>query len=95
MAQIQEQIQRLHNKLGQLLKHLAALEKENELQRKELLKLRADNTTQDTLIRSLQEQNYILKAATGKMSDREKAALEQSINRYIREIDKCIGLLSE
>jgi hypothetical protein len=29
------------------------------------------------------------------MSEADKKAFEKNINQYIREIDKCIGILSE
>jgi hypothetical protein len=46
-------------------------------------------------IAQLQQQVGILKSATGQMSESEKKAFEKIINQYIRELDKCIGLLSE
>jgi hypothetical protein len=46
-------------------------------------------------IRALEEQQYILKSAAGELNAVEKKAFEQTINKYIREIDKCIALLNE
>lgn len=95
MESIQEHINRIYNKLQQKLKHLAALEKENAQQQKEMATLRQQKEDLELQVKSLQEQNYILKAATNTMSAADKTALEQSINKYIRDIDKCIGLLRE
>lgn len=78
-----------------MLKHIAALEKETEQQKKDILRLRQQKEDCEVQVKNLQDQNYILKAATGSMSDAEKTAFEQSINKYVRDIDKCIGLLSE
>jgi ABC-type iron transport system FetAB ATPase subunit len=43
----------------------------------------------------LEEQQLILKSSTGKMNEADKKAMEQVIGKYIKEIDKCIALLSE
>jgi len=43
----------------------------------------------------LEEQQYILKSAAGELNSADKKAFEQTISRYIKEIDKCIALLSE
>jgi hypothetical protein len=43
----------------------------------------------------LEEQQQIFKAAASKMNEADKKAFDLTINRYIREIDKCIALLSE
>ena len=37
----------------------------------------------------------ILKASAGKLEGNEKSAFEKTINKYIRSIDKCIGLLNK
>lgn len=95
MENVQDHINRIHNKIQLILKHLAALEKENEQQRKDILRLRQYKEAYQIQVKNLQEQNYILKSATNNMSEADKTALEQSINKYIRDIDKCIGLLSE
>ena len=95
MDNIQDHINRIHNKLQLMLKHMAALEKENEQHKKDVQRLRLLKEAQEIQVKNLQQQNYILKAATNKMSEADKIALEQSINKYVRDIDKCIGLLSE
>lgn len=78
-----------------MLKHIAALEKETEQQKKDILRLRQQKDDWEVQVKNLQDQNYILKAATNTMSEKEKTAFEQAINKYVRDIDKCIGLLSE
>ncbi len=95
MENIKEHITRLHNKVQLLLKHMAALEKQNEQHKKEIKLFNEQKELLEVQVKNLQEQNYILKAATSKMSGDDKAALEQTINKYVRDIDKCIGLLSE
>jgi hypothetical protein len=92
---MQDHIDRIHNKIQLILKHVAALEKENDQQKKDIQRLRQLKEAHETQVKNLLQQNYILKAATNQMSEADKAALEQSINKYVRDIDKCISLLSE
>jgi len=90
-----EQITRIYNKLQPKLKRLSVLEKENELLRNEISELRKMRDLFEKQLVTVQEQNYILKASTNNLSEPDKVALEQTISRYIRDIDKCINLLSE
>jgi len=71
------------------------LKKENESQKKLISSLQADASQLQDNVRLLQEQNHMLKASAGSMAAGDKKAFEQSINRYIKEIDKCIALMSE
>lgn len=87
-------INSIQTKLQVLLKKHGALEKENELLAKEndLFK-----SNEKVLLEKLNQQEIqlnILKASTGKLEGKEKSAFEKTINRYIRSIDKCIGLLN-
>ncbi len=41
-----------------------------------------------------QQQNLILKASVTTMDQKDKKALEQKINEYVKNIDQCISLLS-
>ena len=69
--------------------------KDLDNQRKLIAELREQKARNEEKIRQLEEQHHILKAAAGEMNPADKKAFEQAINRYIREIDKCISLLSE
>ena len=88
------QIERIEEKLKLKLKQLAKLEKETESQQKQIEKLSNLNSEFEEMVRLLREENLILKAATGNMTAEEKLELEKSINKYIREIDNCIGVLN-
>ena len=48
-----------------------------------------------TTINKLEQQVAILKSAAGQMTEPDKKLFEKHINQYIKDIDKCIGLLSE
>lgn len=95
MAQLETNIKRINDKLQKLLKHYQQLLKDNERQSRlihELQEAKDKNTQQ---IEQLQQQVGILKSAAGQMTDTDKKNFEKHINHYIKEIDKCIGLLSE
>jgi hypothetical protein len=43
----------------------------------------------------LEMQNAILKASQQQLDDKEKKELEKKLNLFIKEIDRCIALLTE
>ena len=43
----------------------------------------------------MEQKVSVLKAAAGDMNDKDKKDFDKRINQYIKEIDKCIGLLSD
>lgn len=95
MKQVEEHINRINSKLQELLKKVALLTKESEQQQKTIQKLQQENELKEGKINMLEQQQLILKSAAGKMEDADKKEFEQVINKYIREIDKCINLLNE
>ena len=88
-------ISRIQLKLQELFKKYTAALKEIEQQQKSILQLRQQEDLNQKKIKALEEQQYMLKAAAGKMTEPDKKQFEQVITRYVREIDKCIDLLSE
>ncbi len=95
MQVIESHISRIQSKLQALLKKHAALRKESEQQQELIAKLQQDQAAKDKKIRLLEEQQFILKSAAGNLEGADKKAFEQVLSKYIREIDKCIALLSE
>lgn len=95
MKQVEEHINRINNKLQDLLKKYATLAKESGQQQKTIQKLEQENELREAKINMLEQQQQILKASAGKMDESDKKEFEQVINKYIREIDKCINLLNE
>ena len=95
MQQITDHISKVNNKLQELLKKHASLVKECELQQKNMQKLKAEIELKDQRINILEQQQHILRSAAGKMNDKDRKEFELLINKYIREIDKCIHLLNE
>jgi chromosome segregation ATPase len=95
MAELEANIKRVNNKLQQLLKQYQFLQKENERKNREIAALNEANQNQAKQIEELQQQVMILKSAAGEMNPADKKEFEKHINQYLKEIDKCIGLLSE
>lgn len=95
MSSLSENIKRIQSKLQQLLKQYQLLQKENEQLKTVIneLKIRQENNLLS--INQLEQKVNILKSAAGQMDEADKKQFEKQINQYIREIDKCIGLLSE
>jgi len=92
---LQEQFRRVQSKLQDLLKKHSLALKDLERQQQLITRLQEEKKKDSETIRLLTEKQQILAAAAGNMDAADKKAFEQTINRYIREIDKCIGLLSE
>lgn len=95
MAFGEEQIKRIQDKLQQLLKEHAALAKENMHLREQLDKTKQQDAEQQKNIEDLKQQVNVLKLNAGEMSEVDKKDFEKRINVYLREIDRCIALLSE
>ena len=95
MAEIEDHIKRVNNKLQQLLKQYHALQKENGKLKDTLKEVQQVKEMEAEKISQLQLQVNILKTSVGQMTETDKKVFEKQINQYVKEIDKCIGLLSE
>ena len=95
MSQLETHISRINNKLQEVLKNYDTLKKQNVQQTETIQVLTAEKNAQIQKIRLLEEQQYLLKSMAGKLDEKEKKSFEQALGKYIREIDKCIAMLSE
>ncbi len=95
MSDLEQNIKRINTKLQQLLKNYQLLQKENSRQNELIKQLKEVKEKDNQQITALHEKISILKAAAGKMNEADKKEFEKNISQYIREIDKCIGILSE
>ena len=95
MAEMDDHIKRVNSKLQQLLRQYQSLQKENEKLAETVKSLRLAKENEIAEITRLQQQVSILKSSIGQMAEPEKKVFEKQINQYIKEIDKCIHLLSE
>ena len=71
------------------------LQKQNELLNISLADLKRLNENQLGEINQLQTQVSILKLASGEMNEADKKSFDKQLAQYIKEIDKCIALISE
>ena len=95
MALLENDIKRVQDKLQQLLKQYFLLQRENEKLKELIKKLQIGKDDQLQQIEQLQQQACILKTAAGPMVEADKKQFEKNINQYLKDIDKCIALLSE
>lgn len=90
-----EQIERIAGRLHQLLKRHENCLLENEKLRKENEQLVRRQEEQAKRLQELEQSLIILKTSSGTLDEADKKALEKRLNAFIREIDRCINLLSE
>ena len=95
MNATEQHLKRIQDKLQQLLKNYSALQKENERLKHELEKDHKETKDQQKKVEELKQQVDILRLNAGDMSDIDKKEFEKRINSYLREINRCIVLLSE
>ena len=95
MNTLDTQIKTINDKLQQLLKKSTSLQKENEDLYRELSVLKEKEKEYKSTIDGINQKVNILKAATGNMTEADQKELEKRINHYVKDIDKCIGMLSE
>ena len=95
MSQLETHINRINTKLQEVLKNYDALKKQHVQQVETIQVLTAEKKAHEQKIRLLEEQQYLLKSMAGKLEEKEKKSFEQALGKYIREIDKCIAMLSE
>jgi len=86
---------RVNDKLQQLVHQHQILLKENERLKKNVGSLQEKEESQLKKIEALEMKVAALKAATGRLDEAEKKELDKRLSHYIREIDRCIALLSE
>jgi uncharacterized protein (DUF3084 family) len=95
MAAIENDIKRVYHKLQQLLKQYLLMQKENEKLKEQVKQLRENKEQQLEQIDQLQMKVSILKAAATQMDEADKKVFERKISQYIKDIDKCITMLSD
>ena len=95
MHPFEQNLKNIFEKMQQLIKHHQQMQKENEKLRSEV---EASNQRYKDLMEQAskwEQQAEILKMSRGTMNETEKKALEKRLNKYVKEIDRCIALLHE
>lgn len=88
-------LKRVQDKLQQLLREKAGLEKENRQLRASLETLDKTRQEQEAALESLRMQVDVLRLNAASLDPADKKEFEKKISQYIREIDRCIALLAE
>lgn len=90
-----QHIETIYKKLQLLVKQYEALKKDNSKLKTSLTD--GEVKFQDLLKtnEALQQENLVLKAGLQSMGEKDKKALEQKINSYLKSLDKTIALLSQ
>lgn len=94
MNGLHQHIAHVQSKLQQLLRQYEALKKQVQNQAGEIERLRKERDVLQVLTDELKEKNLLLRASVTDLGPAEKKEMEQRINKYIKNIDKCIALLS-
>lgn len=94
MSDLDLQIRSIQEKLQQLLKQQALLQKENGRLKKELDKARQAAADSVAQVHALQQQVDAARLGSGQMNETERAALDKRIDVYLKEIDKCLAMLN-
>ena len=95
MSNTEQHLKRIQDKLQQLVKQHAAVQKENSKLKEELESAQQKISAQQKGTDELKQQVSILKVSAGDMSEADKKEFEKRINGYLKEIDRCIALLGE
>ena len=95
MSEITDHINHIQTKLQQLLKRYDIMLLENKKQQQVINLLQLEQLQSKEKLEEIKQQNLLLKASVTTMDEGDKKELEQKINQYIKNIDKCISLLSQ
>ena len=95
MALLDQHIQTLQQKMQLLVKKHQQLEKENQKLKLELNSLKENSYDQKQEFEVMEMQNAILKASQQQLDDKEKKELEKKLIHFIKEIDRCITILTQ
>lgn len=95
MAQLDEQLQNIQQKLQQLAKQYTALQKENVRLQAAIEKLKEAEAAQEAALQEMKQQNDILKSGIAGWHPTQKKVFIKRIDQYLREIDRCIAMLNE
>jgi chromosome segregation ATPase len=91
----EQHLKRIQDKLQQLLKQHAILQKENHSLKEELGQVKKNAEEFNSSAETLKQQVEILKYNNGAMDEGEKKQFEKRLSGYLKEIDRCITMLSQ
>jgi hypothetical protein len=95
VTSIDQHIQSLNQKMQLLVKKYQQLEKENYKLKQELVIIKKHVDEKKQGFEIMEMQNAMLKASQQQLDDKEKRELEKKLNHFIKEIDRCIEMLTQ
>lgn len=95
MNELETQLKRIQDKLQLLVKQHNALLAENSQLKKELKTVSDQTKIYHKTIDDLKQQVEVLKITSGSWEEKDKKDFEKRINTHLKEIDRCIAILSE
>ena len=95
MAETEVQLKRIQAKLQQLVKEYTLMQRENGQLKADLQEVKKQFVGQREDMDNLKQQVEVLKYTHGELSGHDKKEFERKINSYLKEIDRCITLLSQ
>ena len=95
MSNEQQSLQRINDKLQQVAQRYQSLLKENQQLTREIRVLKEREEAREKKVIDLELKMAAIKTATGRLDESEKKEIDKRLNHYIREIDRCIALLSD
>lgn len=95
MSPTEVQLKRIHDKANQLVKQYHQLQIENEQLKREVRSSFEKQELYRIKVENLEEKVAVLKTATRQLNDADKKEVEKRLNHYLKEIDRCITMLSE
>jgi regulator of replication initiation timing len=95
MSTLQHDLERVQQKLQQLVQVQQKLRAENQALREQLAVTTEEKETLTGQITQLQELIGLLKISSRSLENQDRKEMEKKINQYIREIDRCIAQLGE
>lgn len=95
MTGSEQHLKRIQDKLQQLLKQYAILQKENQSLKDELDQIKKQAEEFNSSAENLKQQVEILKYNNGEMDEEAKKQFEKRLTGYLKEIDRCITMLSQ
>lgn len=96
MSELVQIVDSLENKISKMLHKLDMLHLANQRLEKELVSIKSEKETVNTSVSEWEEKYNALKLANSMLgSNTNKTEAKLKINTLIRELDHCIGQLSE
>jgi hypothetical protein len=90
-----DQLKSISEKCQELVKRYEQLKKENERLKAELIPAKQREMGFLEQIAGLEQKLIVVKAGTGQLDEAEKKELDKKLHTYLKEIDRCISMLSE